>query len=167
MENLGIDYKLLIAQVINFGLLFFLFRRFMAKPFMKFLTEEKKKDESREKLSQELASKHEKMLEDEAKWRKKVKQEQEKILEETKQSAEKMKAEILQDAKDEAEALMEKARQQLEEDRENFHKEVRTHIADVSVLVIEKALQKYLTGDAQKKLTAHVLSSLGKETKVS
>lgn len=167
MENLGIDYKLLIAQIINFGLLFFLFGRFMAKPFLKYLTEEKRKDVERDKIMTELQTKHEKMLEDEAQWRKKMKKEQEKILEETKQSAEKMKAEILQDAKEEAEAIATKAQQQIEEDRENFYKEVKSHIADVSVLVIEKALQKHLTGDVQKKLTAHVLSNLGKETKSS
>ena len=45
MENLGIDVKLLIAQVVNFALFLFIFHRFISKPFLRFLDSEKKKDE--------------------------------------------------------------------------------------------------------------------------
>ena len=45
MENLGIDIKLLIAQLINFGIFFFIIAKFVAKPFTKFLNEERNKDE--------------------------------------------------------------------------------------------------------------------------
>ena len=166
MENLGIDYKLLIAQIVNFGLLFFLFNRFMAQPFLEYLRKEKKKDMERDTLLNEVQTKHDRMLEEEEQWRKKIKQEQEKILAETKKTAEKVKGELMEDAKAEADALLAKAREQIEHDRENFHKEVRTYIADVSILVIEKALKQYLTADVQKKLTEHILSNLKKGDKL-
>ena len=41
MENLGIDIKLLIAQMINFGLFFFIIKKFVTKPFLNFVEDEK------------------------------------------------------------------------------------------------------------------------------
>jgi len=43
MEGLGVDVKLLIAQVINFLLFFYIFKKYLAKPFQKYLDEETKK----------------------------------------------------------------------------------------------------------------------------
>jgi F0F1-type ATP synthase membrane subunit b/b' len=41
MENLGIDGKLLSAQLINFILFFIIYKKYIAKPFMAFLKKEK------------------------------------------------------------------------------------------------------------------------------
>src|SRR3989344_4531891 len=60
MEGLGIDLKLLIAQIINFGLFFYVFKRFLAKPFVSFIDEEKQKEAERETSLQKA-----KKLEDE------------------------------------------------------------------------------------------------------
>jgi F-type H+-transporting ATPase subunit b len=42
MESLGLDIKLLIAQMINFGILLYLLSRFVYKPIMKILDERAK-----------------------------------------------------------------------------------------------------------------------------
>jgi F-type H+-transporting ATPase subunit b len=162
MENLGIDYKLLIAQVINFALVFFVVNKFIAKPFMKYLSEERKKDIEKERIVAELQTKEERMQQEDTKWRKKMKVEQEKILAETKKTAEELKKDILAEARTEAEELLSNAKKQVEDERNNFYKEVKTHIANVSVLVIEQALRKHLTADVQKQLTTHVLENLKK-----
>ena len=45
MENLGINVKLIIAQIINFALFFLIYKKFIAKPFVNFINGEKKKEE--------------------------------------------------------------------------------------------------------------------------
>ncbi len=160
MENLGIDYKLLIAQIVNFGLLFYIFNKLVAKPFLKYLQEEKKKDIDRDVIAAELMTKKERMLEEEQAWRKKLKAEQEKLLQAAKKIAEEKKAAILEDAKSEAASIISKAHEQVEEEKSRFYREVKKHISDVSVAMIEGALRKYLTSDIQKKLTEYVLSSV-------
>lgn len=166
MENLGIDYKMLIAQVVNFTILFFLFRKFIAKPFINFLQEEKKKEESKERILGELENKHERMLEEEKAWRKKIKQEHEKLFAQAKQTAEKTREELLRNAKQEAGELLEKAKKQLEAERDSFYKESKNYIATISISIIQKALKRYLTEDVQKKLTDQVLTDLNKDRKL-
>lgn len=163
MENLGIDYKLLIAQVINFAILFFIFRRFMAKPFMKMIKDERKKEEEKNRLEEEVKTKHARMLEEEQVWRKRIKNEQEKILDETRKEAEKLKAELSTNARTEAEDIVTRAKKQIEEERENFYKEVRKYITDTSILIVQQALKKYLTTDMQRHLTGEVISNLKKD----
>jgi len=43
MEALGLDIRLLVAQLINFGLLIFLLNKFLYKPLIKMLDDRKKK----------------------------------------------------------------------------------------------------------------------------
>lgn len=162
MENLGIDYKLLIAQVVNFGILFFLFSRFIAKPFLNAIKSEKERDIEKDRYLAELEAKHTRMMEEEKEWRKKIKQEQEKILDDTKHAAEKLRVELMERAKNEANDFIDRAKKQIDEDRANFLREVKTHIANMSVFVIEQALRKYLTTDIQKKLTDHILTNIKK-----
>jgi F-type H+-transporting ATPase subunit b len=57
MESLGLDWKLLIAQMVNFGLLFFVLKKVLYKPLMKAIDERNKKIESAVKNSQEIALK--------------------------------------------------------------------------------------------------------------
>jgi F0F1-type ATP synthase membrane subunit b/b' len=39
MDKFGLDIKLLIAQVTNFAIFFFVFKKFMAKPFAQFVAD--------------------------------------------------------------------------------------------------------------------------------
>ncbi len=163
MENLGINYKLLIAQIINFGLLFLVFKRFVAKPFFKYLHEEQSKDNERERITVDLQTKQERMRQEEDTWRKKVRKEEEKILGDAKKSAEEIKTEILAGANKEAAVIVEKARKQVAEERELFYQGLKKSVGDISIFVIEKALKNFLTMDMQKKLTEQVLENIKKE----
>ena len=46
LKNLGIDVKLLIAQIINFGLLLWLLKKLLYKPFIKRIEKDEKERES-------------------------------------------------------------------------------------------------------------------------
>jgi F-type H+-transporting ATPase subunit b len=43
MEKLGIDPKILIAQIVNFGIVFFLLKKFLFKPLIKIIDDRNKK----------------------------------------------------------------------------------------------------------------------------
>jgi|CXWL01.1.fsa_nt_gi F-type H+-transporting ATPase subunit b len=57
MESLGLDWKLLIAQVINFGLLFFVLKKVLYKPLIKSIDDRNKKISDALKNSQEIEKK--------------------------------------------------------------------------------------------------------------
>ena len=75
MENLGIDGKLLLAQMINFVLFFILAKQFMVKPFTSFLNQERKNEEEKNKMLEKLRRSEEANLEAEKKMKEKMKKE--------------------------------------------------------------------------------------------
>jgi F-type H+-transporting ATPase subunit b len=163
MENLGIDYKLLIAQLVNFAVFFLVFQRFIAKPFLAYLNKQKKEEEERSKLLTELQHGEETLQAREKELVQKMKKETEKVLEQAKKDAEKVKEEIIAQAHKEADAVVAKAKEQLEEERNVLYKEVKNQVANLSSVLVTKALKSYLTPDAQKQVTEHILTHLPKE----
>ena len=54
LENLGIDWKILLAQIINFLVILYLLKRFAYRPFLKILRERKEKIDKGIKRSEEI-----------------------------------------------------------------------------------------------------------------
>lgn len=160
MENLGVDPKLLIAQIINFGLFFFLFSTFIAKPFLAFIQREKKKDAERSHLN-DLALKQEEELkkkEDEMKLR--LKREYDRALHEAKNEAMAVRTTLMSQAKSEADGLIAKAKKEITDEREAMVREMKERIGSLSVLLVEQGLREYLTEDMQKGVTKRILTNL-------
>jgi len=84
MENLGIDGKLLIAQLINFGIFFLLFAKFISKPFLKFLQQERRNEKDKESLLGKLKKGEEELGLQEKEMRNKIKKERNEIIEKSK-----------------------------------------------------------------------------------
>src|SRR3990167_1299416 len=114
MESLGIDPKLLIAQIVNFALFFILFKKFLAKPFAKFLTDEKNKELEGEKSIQKVKKMETEAVQKEQVAHAKIKKEEAVVLAEAKKQGEKLKEDILVQAREEAEDIKKKAKKQTE-----------------------------------------------------
>ncbi len=163
MENLGIDFKLLLAQLVNFTLFFVLFYRFMAKPFLKFLNKERKMEEEKEATLATLKKQEGEMSTMEQEMRAKAKKQIDEMLDQAKEGAEKAKQDILAQAQKEADQIVAKAKAQLEIEREQLYKEVKNKTVDMGMLLVKNALKDYLTEDAKKALTQHILQNASKE----
>jgi F-type H+-transporting ATPase subunit b len=166
MENLGIDTKLIIAQLVNFAIFFFVFQKFISKPFLSYLKKKREEEELRESFAARLETREAELAEED----KKVARERKKILDkaitEGKEEAEKVKAQIIADSKKEAERVLSQGREQLSAEREELYKEVRKQIASISMLVVGKALREYLTDDAQKKITQNIIKHIPSDVKL-
>lgn len=163
MESLGIDIKLLIAQIINFALFFYIFKRFIAKPFSNFLNIEQKKEEEKEKILQELKRKEEEMIKEQEKAREKIGREIDLAIKNAKVDALQVREDLITDAKEEAEEILTRAAKQTAEEKEAMHKEIKKKIADLSVLIVNRALSQFLTPDVQKTIIRHILRNLPKD----
>ncbi len=167
MENLGIDGKLLLAQLINFILFFIIYKKYIAKPFMAFLKKEKSKEEEKEKNLSNIKRIESELESKEAEMRKAAKKEADVLIAKAKEDAERVREGIIESANKEAGAIVEKGKKQVEEERTLLYKEVKTKAADLSILMVQKALGDYLTADAQKKVTEHILTNLSKDSTVN
>lgn len=160
MENLGVDPKLLLAQIINFVLFFFLFSKFIAKPFMQYIENEKKKDLERQRVS-ELALKQEEELENhKRKISDKMKKEFDFAVLEARKDAQELKKELMKEAKQEAEAVVIKAQEEMKTAQILMEKEIKEKISSLSLILVSKVLKEYLTEDMQKNITARLINNL-------
>ncbi len=165
MESLGIDVKLLIAQIINFALFFYIFRKFIAKPFSSFLNVEKKKEEEKEKVLSDLKKKEENMILQEQKAKEKIKREYELAVKNAKADAVSVREEMLQEAKKDSEQLVERGKKQIDEERITMQKDLKTKVVDLSLVIVNRALSDFLTEDMQKKINERILKNLAKDVK--
>ncbi|MCL4364381.1 hypothetical protein M1328_04030 [Patescibacteria group bacterium] len=164
MESLGIDVKLLIAQLINFALFFFIFKKFIAKPFSKFLNIEVEKEKEKEKILTDLKQKEEKMLNEEKKARNRAKQQFDEAIKSAKEEAAKVRENLLIEAKTESEEVVARGRKQIEEEKEKMEKDVKKNIGDLSIAIVSKALDEFLDTDAKKNVTKVILKSYAKKS---
>ena len=163
MENLGIDLKLLIAQLINFGLFFFIYKKFIAAPFMSMIKEEKKKDAEKKKIFEDLAKEKEALPLAEKAAKEKIQKKTEESLKAVRQAAEVERIALMKKAQEESGEIVKRANTQIEEERRQMEKQYKEALAKVSVMTVERVLKDFLTEDMQKQINARVLSNLEKK----
>ena len=160
MESLGIDLKLVIAQLINFGILFWLLSRFAYKPIMNLLDERQKKIEqgladaatSAKKLA-EVESKTAKMLES-------TEKEADKILSDAKVTAKAEADEMIGKATDQAERTLKNAEKDAEAAKNSIVSEAKKELSGVVVMALDKIVGSQLDDKDKKKLSDKAIADL-------
>lgn len=163
VHNLGIDWRLLIAQVINFVILFFLLKKFLFKPVLGLLEKRREKIEKSmrdaERIEKELAAIREKREE----IIKTANQKAEEILHEVKEIAESQKTKILSDTKKETEKMLDEARASIEKEKDKLVDEAREDLAELVLLATEKVVREKLDEEKDRELVREVLARVGRE----
>lgn len=159
MEALGIDYKLLLAQVINFILFLFIFKKFIAKPFFKFIDSEKGKQQEKDKILVDLEKKEKELIERQKKIMLEAKDEVAKIVAEAKKQGVAIREDIVKKATVEVEEIREKSKKQLESEREKMYQEVKTHILKTSAEIARETLKGFINEKRQQEIVKTILQS--------
>lgn len=140
MESLGLDIKLLIAQIVNFGLLFLILRAVLYKPLLKIIDERNKKIndavENSQKLSERLAKIEEKEKEIFANARAKASREREELL----KIANTERGKIIEEAKLAAEREVAKGAGKIEAMKDEAAKEISEKVMSDMLTELEKRL---------------------------
>lgn len=159
-EQFGIQPVLLLAQIVNFAILVFLLNKFLYKPILKVL------EQRRQTIAESLANaeKIEKELaRTELDRQKKIDQaldEAKSIIIDAKENSAHIIAEAQQKAAVEATKIIEQAKQDLTNERESLHQEIRSEIADIVVVSLEKILNKQLSSTDRQKITKEALAEI-------
>ncbi len=160
LELFGVDWKLLLAQLVNFlivvGVLWF----FALKPLTKTmedrnteiakgLNDAKDAAERLEKVEQEVKDK---LIE--------TKGEASNILEEAKKQGEKNKQETVEKTKEEVANIIQKAKNQINSEKDSMISEVKVEVSKMVVVALEKILSEGLSKDLDKKYIEKTLKDL-------
>ncbi|MBT4209749.1 MAG: F0F1 ATP synthase subunit B [Candidatus Komeilibacteria bacterium] len=160
LELFGVDWKLLIAQLVNFlivvGVLWF----FALKPLTK--TMQKRNDEISKGLS-DAKSAEERLEQVEKEVKEKLiatKGDASAILEEAKKLSENTKQENLTKTKEEVAKLIEKAKEQIASEKDSMVNEIKGEVSGMVVTALEKILSQGISKDLDKKYIDKVLKDL-------
>lgn len=135
----------------------------MAKPFLNFIQKEKKNEEERRKALEEITSHQAKLEQEEKEFKAKMKKGVEEEIKAAKAQGVKVREDIVAQAHKEAEGIVAQARKQIEDERASMYRDAKTKIGNLSVTIVDKALKDYLTEDAQKRITQHIVQNLTKD----
>jgi len=159
MENLGIDGKLLLAQIINFVLFFILVKQFVVKPFTSFLNQERTKDEEKNKLLDKLKKSDEASLDAERKMEEKMKKEFDVLFVQAKKEAQNLRADLIKQAEADAQEIRDKSKKLLEEEKNTMYREVKDKIIKTSLMIVESTLKESLDESSRKKVTGAIIKN--------
>lgn len=153
LKQLGIDWRLLIAQLINFLILLAILYKFAYKPLLKLLNERSIKIEK----SLEDAKKIEENLAASQNERHRIISEGErsalKIREQAIAKAEKQSEELLERTRRQAEEIIKQAKQQIEGQKQEMIREARVEISDIVIEASKKVLSDVASDEINRKLT--------------
>jgi F-type H+-transporting ATPase subunit b len=157
LANLGINVPTLLAQIINFIILFGLLYLVAYKPIMRMLDERSRKiKESMEQT--EYIKQQAEQAEEEAKKRidAAAKEGQEAIARAVR-TGDEVKREAQEQAKQEAEALIARARSEIQRERDEAIDDLRKEFADITIAAAGKVIDRTLDKKAHREIIQKVL----------
>lgn len=161
MELLTPGTGLIIWQLIVFVLLFFLLAKLAWKPIISSLKEREASIQEALDTAERARLEMSRLKADNENLLKQAREEREKILRDAREAANRMKEEAQGDAKKSADRIIEDARAAIEAEKSNALKEVKALVANLSLDVAGKILQKNLADDkAQKALTQEYIKDI-------
>lgn len=153
IETFEIDWKLLIAQVVNFAIVAGVLWFFAVKPIMKIMQERTDKIEKSLKDAAQIEENLKNTEETKKAEIVKAKQEAQVILETANKTASKNKEELLNLAKSEVEKVKIQAKEEIQDAKKQMLKEIKSETAGLVVAALEKIISHDLSAvDKQKML---------------
>lgn len=160
IKTFHIEYKMLIAQMLNFAIVFAVLWYFALKPLMKIMQDRSK---TIEKSIHDAKKVEEKLTLAEQDYEKKLqraKAEANKILTEAQKDAGIHREEMTDRAKTEIEKLVRDAKSQINDEKEAMIVEAQERVAEVLILSLEKVLGTSISQDIDQKIIVNALEDI-------
>lgn len=162
MKELGIEPILLLAQIINFGIIAFVLNKFLFKPILKMLSKRQDEIEEGLALTEKMKEEEDKVQQKREKLLDVARKDSQSILEEAKKQAKKMEKDILADAHKQASEVLEKAQAQAEQTRKDALKDMRSEAVEIALEMVKRVLPGTVSTADHRKLFSKQLDELEK-----
>jgi len=160
LYQFGFEPKLFFAQIVNFLILAFLFKKFLYKPILRILNERESKIRKGLQDAQEAE-----LLKQEAQERKKqilreVNKEADIILENSRKEAANIKTQILVEAKEEAQAIIQNAQKEADLQFKRMKKEAEILAVSLSQTMLRNVIESLFQKEEQDKVFSNAIKRL-------
>lgn len=142
LSNLGIDWKLFLAQAVNFLVLLFILRRFAYRPMLEFLEKRTERIEKGLKDAEAAGVKLKAIAEEEKKVLGAARAEARNLLQQAEKAAKARDTHRLAETEEKAKKFLAEAESRIQEEKEKMLVEAKREIAETVVLAVERILKE-------------------------
>jgi F-type H+-transporting ATPase subunit b len=163
VKQFGLDPVLLIAQIINFLIIFFILKKFAFRPILTLLESRKKTIQEglgNAKLAKEALDA---AIEKEKQILQKAQKESQELLSAAQKQAEQLRSDIEEKTKMQVESMLADAHEKILKESKEQEKRIAVAAAQLAVSMVEKTLTDYLPSDAQSNVVKKFAASLKKK----
>lgn len=160
LQTLGINWKIFIAQIINFSVVVFIMYRYVYKNLLATMQKRTAKIEKGLADAQLYDEKVKKWDGQQQMARSKVKAEIIEMYKKAEGEVKLKKDELIVAAKDEAQKVLAQAKVELQEEKERALKETKTQAADIVAQAVSKILQEKIEGKKDEQLIKDHLAKI-------
>ncbi|MBI5411877.1 F0F1 ATP synthase subunit B [Candidatus Peregrinibacteria bacterium] len=164
-EKFGLHLNLLIAQIINFGVLFFVLYKLAYKPILKVLDQRREKIENSLKQAKEIEERTLRLEEDIKKRLAETKQQAEGILAEAKEIAEKVHNDGMTKTNQEIAVMLAKTKADIAQQKEGMMTDIKDYVVQTSVEVVKKILSEKLDEKTRERVVIDSIRELASSKK--
>jgi F-type H+-transporting ATPase subunit b len=157
LASLGINMPVLLAQIINFVILFGLLYLVAYKPIMRMLDERSRKIKESMEQTEHIKQQAERAEVEAEKRIDAAAKEGQEVVARAVRTGEEVKKEAQQQAKDEAEALIVRARSEIQRERDEAIDDLRQEFADITIKAAGKVIDRTLDKKAHREIIEKVL----------
>ena len=157
LASLGISLPTLLAQIINFVILFGLLYLVAYKPIMRMLDERSRKIKESMEQTEFIKQQAEHAGEETAKRIEAASKEGQEVIARAMRTGEEVRREAQQQSRQEAESLIARARTEIQRERDEVVDELRKEFADLTIMAAGKVIDRSLDKEAHRQVIDKVL----------
>ncbi len=159
MDALGIEWTLLLAQIVNFGILIILLRMFLYQPVLKMLNARKERIAQSMKDAERVSAAAREAEQEKGKVLEQARREAQEIRAQATRDAEKIAQDVRGRAEQEATDIRMKAQADAKQQLESVMADANKQVADLAILATEQLLGRELAQkDEQRRFVAEFLA---------
>lgn len=160
MNSIEIDWKILVGQIVNFAILFFVLKAFLYKPFLNLLKSRREKIEEGINKSLEAEEKLSELKDIKARMEKENDEEKKLILAKAQEEAKKRAEEMAKKSEEEKEAILAKAKKEAEEIKLKEKEATERKTIENAFSLAESLLKENIDEKKGKEIAENFLSRL-------
>ena len=152
LAGLGLSLPTLLAQIVNFTILFGLLYMVAYKPVMKMLDERSRKIKESMEQTEFIKEQAEHAEEETKKRIEDAGKEGQEVIARAVRTGEEVRQQAQQEARGDAESLIARARTEIQRERDEAIDDLRREFADLTILAAEKVIDRSLDREAHRQL---------------
>jgi len=162
-KTFGIDWIIILAQIVNFLIILYILKRFVYKPVFKIFKQREELIKESIKKAEDAKHALEKAQKEERELIKKAKETSEQLIKDAKETSAEMIKHSEEETRKQTQQMLAEAKEQIVRETKTAQQELSKHVSELSVAILKKSLGNVFTEKEQSEVVAKAAKELKKD----